>query len=45
VFTHNTHKLFKIAYWAGEMSQQLRALAALVEDPGILGKMVAHNHL
>lgn len=37
----------KIKKWVGEMSQQLRALAPLAEDPGLIPRthMVVQNHL
>jgi hypothetical protein len=36
------------AYGVGEMAQQLRTLAALIENPGLVSStnvVVAHNHL
>jgi hypothetical protein len=39
--------LFMLHVEAGEMAQQLRALAALLEDPDLVPSthMAAHNHL
>jgi hypothetical protein len=42
-----THTQNKIHEGIGEMAQQLRALAALAEDPVLIPSihMVVHNHL